>query len=449
MMRQNRHWLTRALLGVLSTCAMLAAQDTAKLTLSRAIERALKQNLDLVGQQDRVLLADLSARQSKNNLLPSLSLSGNAQRQFAPADAAGNGDSNSVSFNLGADFNLFNGFADRAAIRSSELDALMARKELTHTERTILFDTASSFLKAVITQSFIAVEEENLKAQQAQLQLIDDFVSAGKRPRADLFQQKADMAASELRLLDARRADHIQKLQLMQVIGETPEGKLFVEDPDMDPTIEGLKLSDFGQSLELAYQNRADLQAQDLAIRSARTGIQSARAGYLPKVSLFANLGGSYNSARSTDTLTRQLFDRNMSASAGLSVSVPVFDRLKTAAAVASARIELHSTEVQRNRLRQQIAVEVQQAREDFRSAHQEITSSQSQLDYSQQALESIQARYRVNAATMAELIQSRAQMINARYSLISARFTLMIRALNLAYVSGNDTLMKNMRSIK
>ena len=163
---------------------------------------ALKGNPDLQLAQNQIELANISLKGKKSNMLPELTFSANGYRQYAESQTTVTGRNTNISFNLGANLNLFNGFHDVAAIKVSKLEQLAAQKELSRSEQTVLFNTIQGYIQALLAQEFIAVEIENLKAQQIQLQLIGNFYQAGKRPKADLFQQQAEIARGELRLLD-------------------------------------------------------------------------------------------------------------------------------------------------------------------------------------------------------------------------------------------------------
>ena len=431
-----------SLLIICTGMPTVRAAESGVLTLEQAIAMALKSNPDLKTAQNQIKLANISLRQQKSNILPELILSANGSRQYAESQTTATGRSADLSFDLGANINLFNGFHDVAAIEVSKLEQLAAQKELSRSEQTVLFNTVQGYIQAVLSQEFIAVEEENLKAQQIQLQLIRDFYQAGKRPKADLFQQQAEIAKSELRLLDAQRNDNLSKLQLMLSLGQSPQADFQVQDPGIERLIKKLQSERQDRSVATALDQRPDLQARELDMKAAQADIKVAAAGYWPTLSLFTNLSGSYNSVRNAGSVSSQLFDHNLNAVVGLSLSVPIFDRFRTKNSVASARVQYDNRQVEWEKTKQQVSLDVQQAQAEYLTAEKQIQVSASQLTYSQQALESIEARYKVNSATMAELIQARAQMLDARYNWLEARFNLVIRGMALAYSSGEGQSM-------
>ncbi len=431
------------LLVTLAGMSLLWAAEPEVLTLEQAVDLALKGNPDLQLARNQIQLASISLKGQKSNLLPELTLSANGYRQYAESQTKTTGRSMDLSFSLGTNLNLFNGFHDMAAIEVSKLEQLAVQKELSRSEQTVLFNTIQGYIQSVLAQEFIAVEEENLKAQQIQLQLIKDFYQAGKRPKADLFQQQAEIARSELRLLDAQRNDHLRKLQLVLSLGQSPRADFQVQDPGVERLIRKLQTERQDRSVALALDQRPDLQARELDKKAAQTKIKVAAAGYWPRLSLYSDLSGNYNNVRSGGSFSSQLFDHNLVAAVGLSLSIPVFDRWQTKNSVASASVQYNNRQVEWEKARQQVSLDVQQSQAEFLTAAKQIQVSDSQMTYSRQALESIEARYKVNSATMAELIQARAQTLDARYNWLEARFNMAIRGVALAYAGGDGQSMQ------
>lgn len=420
------------------TTAAQGSDAPRTLTLEKALEKALSGNIDLQQAHNQLTLAGITLKKQKNSLLPVLSFSADASRRYSQADLSGNGDTGSASFNLQAGFNLFNGFADVSAITISRLEQRVSRKTLDRSIQSVLFEIIRSYMQTLASQEYIQVEEENLKSQQIQLQLVEDFYNAGKKAKADLYQQQAEIAAGELNLLNARRSDHDNKLSLRQLLGEAPRADYQVADPGTQRILQRLKELDPEKMALTALGKRPDLQGKKFSAEAAWVGIKSAASGYWPTVSLSAGLGSKY-SDQDPRGVSNQLFDDNISGSVAVTLSVPLFDGFNTASSVAGARISHKNSLLELEKAEKQVQLDVQQALQAYLSARAAREVSEKQLTYSGQALEILEARYKVNAATMAELIQTRAQWLDARYNEVEARYNLIVKAVELAYQCGDD----------
>jgi outer membrane protein len=185
-----------------------------------------------------------------------------------------------------------------------------------------------------------------------------------------------------------------------------------------------------------ALASRADLAAQRLQVEAAKKQITASQAGYWPALSLSAGAGTSYRSPGSYD-FNDQFYNNNLSGSIGLSLSVPIFDRLSTCNSVAQAKVGLRQAQLGAERLELQTGVEIRQALEDYATAGKAVEVARAQFKYSAQALNNMEERYKVNASTLVELMQARASNLQGSYNLINARYGRLVKGLAVLYYSG------------
>jgi len=423
------------------------AAEAEILTLQKAISIALTANPDLKQVENQFDLAKIAFKQRKANFLPELSLTANSTRRSGKELNASSGqyrtqDSNSVTLGLSANLNLFNGFYDAASLKQSDYERQAAGGTLVRSRQTVIFETIQRYIDIITAAELIKAEDENMKAQELQLERIDSFYRAGKRPVADFYQQKAEIASAQYRLINARQIAHIAKLLLLQTLGIEPHTNYQVADPGVDRLIEKVKTFNKDNLASQALEGRPDLKAQALQVAAVQKEVVAARAGYWPKLSLFGNLGSNYSSESEALDFSDQLFDKNMNRSFGLSLSLPLFDKFKTSLSVASSRIRLKNEEILMEKLKNQVNLEVSQSIADFQTAGQQVEVSDNQLKYSREALASIESRYNVNAATMAELILARASYLTSHQAWIGAKFNLVLRGIALAFYQGNEEAM-------
>ena len=152
-----------------------------------------------------------------------------------------------------------------------------------------------------------------------------------------------------------------------------------------------------------AMASRADLAAQRLQVEAAKKQITASRAGYWPTLSLSAGAGTSYRNPGSYD-FNDQFYNNNLNGSIGLSLSLPIFDRLSTYNSVAQAKIGLRQAQLGAEKLELQTGVEIRQALEDYATAGKAVEVAQAQFRYSEQALKNMEERYKVGASTLVDL---------------------------------------------
>jgi outer membrane protein len=344
-----------------------------------------------------------------------------------------------MSLGLSSSLDLFTGFGRTASLKQSRLELDAERDNFARTKQEIVFNVISSFVQTVVDSEFIKVNEENLAAQRRLLERIQAFYQAGRSPVADLYEQQAETANAERQLLISRRDYAVSKLNLLQTLGLDPGTDCRVVAPSVESIMAEVSGLTVGDDLEEALARRFDLIAQQKQIDAARSQVTASRSGYWPTLSLSASAGTSYSSAAADRwSFSEQLSDNNPSASIGVSLSLPIFDRLQTRNSVKQAKIQLRQAQLAIEKLKLQIGVQVRQALEDYIAAQKDVEVSGARLKYSEQALKSIEARYDVKAATLVEVTQVRSSTLQASYNSINARYSLLLRGIGIAFYRGD-----------
>jgi len=419
------------------------AEPPRTITLDQAIEIALQNNLDLKQVSNQVTLSQISLKQKKSNFLPNISLSARLSQLYAKSldiEIDEYINENSQSSNLSASFNLnlFNGGHDVSALQQSRFELKASQQNFTRYQQSIIFETIQRYIQAVLAGELIEADQKNLEAQRVQLERIEAFFKAGRRPVADLYQQKAEIARYEYLLLNTERNYQINKLLLSQILGSDPGTDYKVSNPGIEHLINKVRNFNLETIVKEAREQRPDILAQQNQIQAAAKEIRAARAGYWPKLNFFADAGTSYNNSIEGIGFSDQFLNNHPNASIGLSLSIPVFDKNTTKNSVAMAKVNLNNQQLEMQKLYHQVSVEVQQAIQDYATAKKQITVAETQEKYSRAARESVEERYNVNAATMVELIQARSQNYQSIYDLVEAKFNLLIHGIAVAFYQGD-----------
>jgi outer membrane protein len=424
-----------------SVAAPARGAETRAITLKDAIETALKANTDLRQAAYQTESQRISVRSSKMDFLPDLKLSLGASRGYGKDfDTLSNrfewNHSNSMNLSVSSGVALFSGFGRIAALRQSQLQLEAQRRSYERSREQVLFETVQQFVLVVLDGDLIKVDEQYLESQRSLLEQIGAFTKSGRRPIVDLYQQQANAADAESRLLIARRDFEVDKFSLLRIMAVDPGIECTIVVPDVESITGGLAAFLPDDAAGEALARRADLVAQRLQVEAAKKQITASRAGYWPTLSLSAGAGTSYRGPGSYD-FNDQFYTNNLNGSIGLSLSVPFFDRLGTYNSVAQARIGLRQAQLGVEKLELQTGVEIRQALEDYGTAGKAVEVAQAQAKYSAQALDNMEERYKVGASTLVELMQARASNLQSSYNLINAKYSHLVKGVAILYYSG------------
>jgi outer membrane protein len=411
------------------------------ITLKSAIETALAANIDLRQAASQTESREISVRSSAMDFFPSVRLSMGASRGYgkdyeAASDRFDWSSSNSMNLSVSAGVDLFTGFGRNAALRQSQLELEAQRKSYVRSREQVIFQTMQQFVLVVLDGDLIEVDEQYLEGQRSLLAQIEAFTTAGKRPIVDLYQQQASVAEAESRLLLARRDLQVDTYGLLEIMAIDPGTACTIVPPDAGRITAELAAFLPDDAAGEALTSRADLAAQRLQVEAAKKQITASRSGYWPTLSFSAGAGTSYRSPGSSD-FNDQFYNNNLNGSIGLSLSLPIFDRLSTYNSVAQAKIGLRQAQLSAEKLELQTGVEIRQALEDYATAGKAVDVTEAQLAYSEQALKNMQERYKVGASTLVDLTQVRASNLQSSYNFLNAKYAHLVKGIAVLYYSG------------
>jgi outer membrane protein len=397
---------------------------------------ALRHNQDLKTAGDKVESSKITHDQDRADFYPDLTARAGADVGRNTRSTPDDSTYRSLSAAISSTLNLFKGYEDQASLEKSGYALDSQKDSLERTRQTVIYNTVSAYLEAVLKKERIRVAEENLKDNQKQLEQIEAFYKAGRRPVTDVYQQQAEAANARLALLAAKEEWNTSRMNLLEIMGIsalTP-----VDLPGVAGVMNGnWTFSDQAGLTAEALEKRPDIQSKKKELKAADLEIKEAEAGRYPTVDLVFELSSTYSSLDSNG-VNEQMGDDNLAASAGINVSIPIFDRNVTRNKVGKARIASRTARVELEKLERQIEVEMGVAMSNYQTAAEQVDVSRSKLSYADKALESTRQRYKAGAATLTELTTAQSSYVEAQYDQVDAELKKVIKAMAVSFYKGD-----------
>jgi NodT family efflux transporter outer membrane factor (OMF) lipoprotein len=308
--------------------------------LSRLVQQARAQNLDLAAALARVQQARAAAREAGAQLLPTFDLNGQATRihqslespigQVASHLPGYNRDQSVYDAGLGAiwELDLFGGLRRGREAASAEADAAIA--EQVGTRISVTADAADAYLRIRGDQARIAVAERQVATDEHLLDLVRQRFGRGLAAVREVAQAEALLSQARASLQPLRIDLEAQMNRLDVLLGVQPgTSAAELQTPADIPSVPGVSAND--RPLDV-LRRRPDVIAAERHLAASNARIGQALAEYYPKISLAGMLG--YESARPSDLFKAATFQPQ--GVAGLRWRV--FDFGKVGAEVAQAR---------------------------------------------------------------------------------------------------------------
>lgn len=419
------------LLSILAaTLSSATAQE--QWTLERCIEHALAHNISIKQREDQVSQQEISLNTSKSQRLPGLNFSAGEGLNFGRALTIDNTYSNrntqNTSFSLSADVPIYTGGRIESDIKSKKLDLQIALAELSMARENVALNIISNYLETVCQKELVTVAEHNLDLSRQQVHRMEVLFKNGKTSEADLAQIRAAQAADELTLTQQQNSYMLSLLNLSQILElETPNGMEIASPETGDISSMTISSPDAIYSEALGF--KPQIAAGELRIKNAETSIRMARSGYFPNISLGGGLGTSYykSSGMPSTAFGRQMKD-NFSQYISLNLSVPIFNRFQTRNSIRTAKIALHSQQLQQEETKKSLYKEIQQAYYNALAAQKQCASSNAALESSRTSFNLVEKKYENGKANATEYQEAKTKLINAESTALQSRYTFLFR---------------------
>jgi outer membrane protein TolC len=398
--------------------------DTAaptELTLVDAIHTALCRN-PLTRQtwaNARIAAAQVGIAQSA--YLPELNADASLQRRQTNNIPGAGGE---TVFSVGATLNyLLFDFGARDAVLEGARESLVAANwDHDATLQQVVFDTVEAYYRLFganenVTATGVAEDSarQSLDAAQARL-------GAGRGTRAEVLQ--AQTAASQARLNRTRAEGFAatSRGELANVLGLETNATLSLTPP---PPLGELELAReaIDQLLQTAKNRRPELRAAEAQVRAAQANVKAVDANGRPIVSAFADLSSSQFVPGSDPR----------SGAVGLTVNIPLFTGYRNTYQKRAAREQVSASEASRDRLAQQIALDVWTSYQTMKTEGQAYVTALDLVASAQESYRAALARYRAGVGTLIDVLNAQTAAADADFQKIQSQFNWYISKAALA----------------
>ncbi|MBQ1912295.1 MAG: TolC family protein [Bacteroidales bacterium] len=393
-------------------------------SLAQCMDWAMENNLTVLQQEDNLQGREIDKNTAEMSWLPSVNASASENWSFGRGLGGNNtyesGNTSSTSFSLGSNMTLFDGLATPRRIDLARLNLDAAVKDLEKARDDIRVSVAQGYVQILYNYEILDMAREQLVIDSLQVARLEGLFRSGKASAAEVSQQKASQAQSQLTLVQAENNLRASLLDLAQLL-ELPEWDGFnIVRPEIEP--EPVYLGTPDDIYADALGIRPAIKAEQLRLEGARKQVDIAKSSYSPSLSLSAGLGTNYYTSFSSTSFWNQL-SNNFSQYVGLSLSVPIFNKFSTRNQVRSAQLNLHSQQLQLRRAEQNLYKEIQQAWNGAVAAQAKWEAAKVATDAARDAFELMQAKYENGKATLTEFNETRNRLVKSQSDAAQASY--------------------------
>lgn len=422
--------------------------EARKWTLQECIDYALQHNIKL--QQN--ILSKHSAHEdlllSKAELFPSLTASTSQNVTYNPFPESGrqqvaNGyvemSTDKVyyngSYSINFNWTIWNGNQNRLKIKQNKLAEQQAELDSAITANSIQEQIAQIYVQILYTSEAIKVNKQSLEWSKANEQRGKEMLNAGVFSKSDLAQLTAQRANDEYNVVAQESNLRNYTRQLKQILELTDDNDFEVAIPE---DVSGNALADI-PTLQSIYESaltfRPELEVQKLSIQSSELDVKMAKAQRMPTLSMQG--GVATNITTMSNAAYGNQLKNNLAASAGITISVPIWDQRQTRTAINKANIAMENSRLALQQEQTTLYSTIEdywiQATNNQAKYKSAITNTESQ----QTSYELLSEQFRLGLKNITELREAKQNLITAQQNELQSKYLTLYNIQMLHFYEG------------
>ena len=429
-------------------CAMVAKAQTAW-NLQQCIDYALTNNIQIQKNRISEQQGEVALWQDKGALFPSLSFSTSHTMGYRPFEEGTNivqngqvtNTKNKVtyqgSYGLNARWTVWNGGVNQKNIEKQKVQNEITRLNTEQSELTIQEQIAQLYVQIMYTKEAVQVNEKLQKTAQSQYERGVEMMNQGQMAKADVVQLEAqlssaryDVTSSQTQLLNYKR-----QLKALLELDLNTEFDVSGQIPTDEQVLALIPSAQ--EAYAKALESRPEIKSAQLAIDAANMQMDIAKRGYYPSISVSASLGDSHYSASRND-VGKQMKD-NLNLSAGVTVSVPIFDNRSNRSSVKSARLEQANSKLDLQDKKNSLSSTIEQYWINANSNQQNFLAARDRVKSQEASYELLNEQFQNGLKNTVEVLQGRDNVISAEQDLLQSKYTTLLNVQLLKFYTGEQ----------
>lgn len=431
MMTMKKSFMTSALSLLMLLPVTVEAREW---TLQDCISYALQNNISLQKSRIQHLSAMEDVKQSKAELLPSLSASTSQNVSYNPWPESGSymiaGDKVQTnvdkvyyngSYSISGNWTVWNGNRNHNQVKINKLTADQAALDSATTANNIQEQITQLFVQILYSKEAVEVNKATLETSKKNEERGKEFVKVGSMSKADLAQLTAQRAQDEYSVVQAESNLRDYKRQLKQLLQITDQDDFdVVADAPTDETalqtIPGVT-----SVYEAALGIRPEIKNAKLGIESSDLQIKVAKAQWMPTIGI--NAGVSTNTTSMNDNNWGTQLKNNFTVGGGLSVSIPIYDNRTAKTAVNKARLSKQSYELDLRDKQTTLYSTIENYWLQAVNNQAQFKSAKVSTESAQESYELLSEQFRQNLKNTIELMNGKDALLKAKQNELQAKY--------------------------
>lgn len=414
----------------------LRAQE--RLNLQEAIVLALANNYDIKLVKNENAIAKNKVNLGNAGMLPGITgnfrssggIQNAVQTQASGNERLINGARNTnLGYGIGLDWTVFDGFrmfANYDKLKTLEMQGQVNAKGQI---LTTVSDVIIAYYNIAKQQQLVMASDSALQISNLRLNIANNKFKIGRGSKLDVLSAKVDYNTDTSSYLQQKNTLANYKVILNQLLAREVNTPFSVSNEiNIDKTLNYTTLSNLAASLN------PNLQSAIMNKKIAQLNLKAIKANRYPQVSL----NSGYEFSRSATPTGFNTKFRANGLSYGLTASLNIFNGFLQKQNERNAKIEINSTELNLNKLKQNIIAQLTAAYQNYTTALDLVKLEANNVESASQNLNITLEKYRLGSISPLELREAQKNSLNAKNRYLEVQFQAKLAEIELKEISNS-----------
>ncbi len=407
-------------------------------TLEKCIRYALTQNITVRKTELSTRRSEVSFNEARSQRLPNAS--GSIGHSFGWNKNTGTGESGftgsqSSNYSVSSGVTVFNGNRINNQVEQSRLGIASSEYSLETTKETISLSILNAYLQVLYCEEEVNNSLKQIESIEEQLRLAKERLTLKIITAVDYSQVRSQLASEKLTLADAESQYSIAKITLMQLM-EIPVGGIFnIAHPVLDNLLNIQLSPDVRKIYETALSIKPQVKGAEVDKKIAALDEKIARGSYFPTLSASAGISSGYVNHQGTGYFTQ--LNNSIYPSAGLSLSIPIFQKNQVKNNIETAKIGYRDAELSEIDTRNQLRKNIEQACQDVIAAQVKYSASLEKYNATLESSTLSEEKFNQGIITSVDYLIAKTNLIVAESEFLQSKYNLIFSIKILDFYEG------------
>ena len=342
-------------------------------------------------------------------------------------------------YGLQASLVVFDGLQRYNNLRLAKANVAMGRSGVRAEKDDVALKVYKAYMDLVYCEGAVSQTAKKRDESRELLRQTSVMAEVGQKSDADVAQMRATLAADEYELAHMQSQTTKAMLALKQLMGFPVDSALAVIQPSFDDEILTAEVAS-QISAFAATDNPRILKAQQ-NVEAARYSLRAARGALLPTISLSGGVSTSFfrNMDKGGHASFSSQFRNNAGEYVGLSLSIPLFDRLASYSTIRRRKTALLQAQENLAYEQSELGRIIVEAASYVENSTKEVEKMQEQVEADSIASRLTTRKYEEGLASSIDVKTAAVTLLQSRVRLLQSQLTMAYNKKLLAYYKGEQ----------